>query len=208
MSDAAPLLDGHLDPFDRMLLSADGTVTTLLEACTGEPIATRATRQAGPATLETLLAAAGGWWHPDPELLELALAERLIARRALLLGACSENTYLLAESLLAPDRLPTPLAERLTRAGTSIGRLLTGWPLETRREVLEITPIRAGDVSHHLGVGPGETLARRTYRIVIRRRTTVLVTEWLAPGRLAAAALARTQSVRMLEEGLEPATGG
>ena len=36
------------DPFDRMLLTADGTVTSLLEACTGEPIATRTTRQTGP----------------------------------------------------------------------------------------------------------------------------------------------------------------
>jgi hypothetical protein len=46
-----------LDPFDRMLLTADGTVTTLLEACTREPIVTRTTRQAGPATLDRLLAA-------------------------------------------------------------------------------------------------------------------------------------------------------
>ena len=34
-----------IDPFDRMLLTADGTVTTLLEACTGEPIMTRTTRE-------------------------------------------------------------------------------------------------------------------------------------------------------------------
>ncbi len=60
-----------LDPFDRMLLTADGTVTTLLEACTREPIITRTTRQAGPATLERLLATAGRWWHPDAQLLEL-----------------------------------------------------------------------------------------------------------------------------------------
>ena len=60
-----------LDPFDRMLLTADGTVTTLLEACTREPIITRTTRQAGPATLERLLATVGRWWHPDAQLLEL-----------------------------------------------------------------------------------------------------------------------------------------
>jgi chorismate-pyruvate lyase len=179
----------ELDPFDRMLLSADGTVTTLLEACTGEPIATRATRQAGPATLDTLLATTGCWWHPDPTLLDLSPVDRLIARRALLHGARSDTAYVLAESLVAPGRLPTPLAERLAHDGSSIGRLLTGWSLETRREVLEITAVRAGEVSDHLGVGPGETLACRTYRIVIRRRTAVLVTEWLAPGRLTAAAL-------------------
>ena len=38
-----------LDPVDRMLLTADGTVTTLLEAGAGEPIVTATTRQAGPS---------------------------------------------------------------------------------------------------------------------------------------------------------------
>ena len=192
LSDLAPHpgLAADLDAFDRMLLSADGTVTTLLEACTGEPIATRTVRQAGPATLDALLAAAGGWWDPDATLLELARAERLIARRALLLGARSDCAYLLAESLVAPDRLPSRFADRLALEGASIGRLLTGRSVEMRREVLDITAIRAGEVSDHLGVGPGATLARRTYRIVIRQRTAVLVTEWLAPGRLTAAALA------------------
>jgi hypothetical protein len=32
-----------LDPFDLMLLTADGTVTTLLDACCGEAIVTRTT---------------------------------------------------------------------------------------------------------------------------------------------------------------------
>ena len=50
------------DPFDRVLLTADGTVTSLLEARTGEPVTTRTTRQAGPATLQGLLAAVRGWW--------------------------------------------------------------------------------------------------------------------------------------------------
>jgi chorismate-pyruvate lyase len=173
-----------------MLLNGDGTVTTLLEACTGEPIATRTTRRAGPATLDTLLAATGSWWHPDARLLELAPADELIARRALLHGARSGIAYVLAESIVAPDRLPAPLPEHLAYEGASIGRLLTAWSLETRREVLEIAAIRAGRASRHLGVGPGETLARRTYRIVIRRQTAVVVTEWLVPGRLTAAAVA------------------
>ena len=76
-----------IDPFDRMLLTTDGTVTTLLEACTGEPIVTRTTRQTGPATIDRLHADGGAWWHPDVELLELAPAERLLARRVVLRGA-------------------------------------------------------------------------------------------------------------------------
>jgi chorismate-pyruvate lyase len=177
-----------VDPFDRMLLAADGTVTTLLEACTGEPVATRTTRQAGPAALDLLLAATGPWWHPDASLLELAPAERVIARRAILAGARSGVPYVLAESLLVPGRLPGGCAERLMRAGASLGRLLLADALETRREVLRIDAVRAGEAADALDVAPGETLARRTYRIVIRGRAAAAVTEWLPAGRLAATA--------------------
>lgn len=110
-----------LDPFDRMLLSADGTVTALLEACTGEPIATRTTRQAGPATLDTLLAATGRWWHPDPTLLELAPAERLIARRALLLGTRSENP-LRPGRIAGRARPPTRSPRRAPHARRNLDR--------------------------------------------------------------------------------------
>ena len=174
-----------IDPVDRMLLTADGTVTTLLEACTGEPIVTRTTRQAGPATLGRLQAATGRWWQPDARLLGLATAERLIARRVTLRGACSGVAYVLAESLVAPDRLPGVIADRLLRAGASLGRLLAARQLETRRAVLDIVAVRAGEAGDDLGVAPNETLARRTYTIVIGQRTVAAVTEWLAPGRLA-----------------------
>lgn len=190
MSDCmADALELGFDPFDRMLLTADGTVTSLLAACTGEPVTTQTTRQAGPATLEVLLATAGGWWHPDTCLVELAAAEQLVARRAVLCGACSGAVYVLAESLVAPDRLPGVDAERLRRQGASLGRLLAAGRLETHREVLQITAVRAGEAADHLGVGPGATLACRTYRIVVGRQAAAVVCEWLAPGRLAAAAL-------------------
>ena len=188
--DPARSLD--VDPVDRMLLTADGTVTTLLEACTGEPIVTRTTRQSGPAPLERVLAAAGRWWHPDAQLIELAPAKRVVARRVTLRGACSHGAYVLAESLVAPDRLPGVSAECLLRVGASLGRLLAGRELETRRAVLDIAAVRAGEAGDHLDLRPSATLARRTYTIVIGRRTVAAVTAWLAPGRLAAVAAARS----------------
>jgi chorismate-pyruvate lyase len=181
-----------IDPFDRMVLTADGTVTTLLEACTGEPITTRTTRETGPATLDRLLGVADGWWRQsDARLLEPAPAEAVIARRVTLHGARSGVAYVLAESLIAPERLPCSLAARLQRAGASLGRLLAADSVETRRELLHITAVRAGSASNHLGVPPGANLARRTYRILTGRRTAAVVTEWLPRGRLAAMALDR-----------------
>ncbi len=179
-----------IDPFDRMLLTADGTVTTLLEASTSEPIVTSTTRQAGPTTLDRVLAATGRWWHPDARLLELAPAERLIARRVTLRGAHSGVVYVLAESLVVPDRLPDEIADRLGHEGASLGRLFASHRLETRREVLDVVAVRAAEAGDLLGVRPNATLARRTYTIVIGQRAVAAVTEWLAPGRLAAMTLA------------------
>jgi chorismate-pyruvate lyase len=173
------------DAFDRMVLTADGTVTTLLEACTGEPIVTATTRLAGPATLDQLLAGVGRWWHPDVRLVEPAQRERLIVRRVTLRGGRSGAAYVSAESLVAPDRLPDPVADRLQQPGASLGRVLAASQLETRRELLEVVAVRAGAVGDRLGLRPGAQLARRSYTIVVGRRTVAAVTEWLAPGRLA-----------------------
>jgi chorismate-pyruvate lyase len=174
------------DPLDRMVLTADGTVTTLLEACTGEPIVTRATRQTGPATRDQLRALTGCWWHPDLQRLQLTPVERLIARRVTLRGSCSGVPYVLAESVVAADRLPGRIGDRLLQPGASLGRLLTAGRLETRREVLHITTVRAGAAGEHLAVSPSATLARRDYTIVLGRQTIAAVTEWLVPGRLSA----------------------
>ena len=173
-----------------MLLTADGTVTTLLEACTGEPIVTATTRQTGPGSHDRLRAATGCWWHPDVERLQLVPAERLLARRVTLRGARSGIAYVLAESLVAPDRLPVRFADRFQRAGASLGRLLTVCLLETRREVIEISTVGAGAAGDPLDVGSDATLARRTYVISIGQRPIATVTEWLVPGRLAATTLA------------------
>jgi chorismate-pyruvate lyase len=176
------LLD--IDALDRMLLTADGTVTTLLEACTGESIVTRTTRQAGPATLDRIQGDAGRWWQPDARLLGLAPAEQLVARRVTLRGARSGTAYVLAEALVVPDRLPAVIADSLLHAGASLGRLLATGELETRRTILDIVAVRAGEASDYLGVEPGATLARRTYTIVFGRQAVAAVTEWLVPGRL------------------------
>jgi chorismate-pyruvate lyase len=177
-----------LDPVDRMLLTTDGTVTTLLEACAGEAVATRTVRVAGPAARDHLLAAVGRWWHPDETLLGLAPGERVIARRVVLRGVRSDVPYLLAESVVGLDRLSGAASEHLMRAGASLGRALLAGSIATRRELLEIAATRAAEDSDDLGVSPGTTLARRSYRITAGDRAAAVVTEWLVPGRLREAA--------------------
>jgi chorismate-pyruvate lyase len=178
-----------LDPFDRMVLTTDGTVTTLLAACTAEPIATRTMRQAGPATLETLLAATGCWWQPDAALLDLTPSERVVARRVILEGASSRVAYVVTESVIATDRLPGSLADGLQRTGASLGRVLAASCQDTRRELLHLTSSRAGEDAEYLDVHPDVMVARRSYLIVVGQRTAAIVTETLPRGPLAATAL-------------------
>ena len=64
-----------------------------------------------------------------------ASSERLLIRRVTLSGATSGIPYVMAEALVAPDRLPELVARALLRPGGSLGRLLAQGRLETRREL-------------------------------------------------------------------------
>ena len=188
----APL---YIDPVDRMLLTADGPVTTALADCIGEPIVARRVRQAGPARLSTLVTAAGPWWHADEELLGLAPLERVIARRVVLCGARSRIPYVLAEALVVADRLPGMIADRLLLADASLDRLLAAARVEARRELVDIAAARAEDAANDLDTARRAMLARRASAIVIGDRTVAAATDWLVPGRLTATLLARGRVV-------------
>ena len=106
-----------LDRFDRMLLTTDGTVTTLLEACTGEPIATRDTA-VGAGHARGAPHGAGCWWHPGADLLDVESSERC-SSDVTLSGATSGIPYVMAEALVALDRLA---ARRSRCCGRRIAR--------------------------------------------------------------------------------------
>jgi DNA-binding NarL/FixJ family response regulator len=192
---ATPSLD--IDPFDEMLLAAGGAVTTMLEACTGEPIESHPVRHAGPDTVDRLVARSGTWWRPDPRKLDLAREERVIVSRVSLCGAHSRVAYVLAESVVVPDRMPHAVAERMRHAQVSLERLLAAGQLESRRDPVKLAAVRAGADGDHLAVRPSATLARRTYTVMAGNRPVAAVTEWLPPGRLAARALRRSTARTM-----------
>ncbi len=186
-----PALPPDLDAFDRMLMTADGTVTTLLEACTAEPVGTQTLRESGPAMLATLMDLVGPWWDPDAALLDLDPTDEVIARRALLRGSVSRMPYVLAESLVVPRRLPETVTDGLGRPGSSIGRLMASCAIESRRELLQTGLRRAAEASSFLELDAGAQVAWRTYRIVLRGRSAILLTEMTVPGRLQRAASQR-----------------
>jgi chorismate-pyruvate lyase len=185
----------YIDPLDRMVLTADGALTTTLAACTGEPIVARRVRQSGPARLGTLLAAAGPWWHADQGLLELTPLERVIARRVVLSGARSRSPYVLAEALVVADRLPGMISDRLLLADASLDRLLAAGRVEARRELIGVVAVRAEDAGDHLDTARRASLVRCASVTLIQGRTVAAVTEWLVPGRLSATCVARGRAI-------------
>lgn len=153
------------DPLARLLLTTDGTVSHVVEAFTGEPVAV--------VLLSQVLERCG---RCVPEL-DLGPHDTVVRRSALLRGASSSAIYLHADSLIAVDALPSAVRDGLMTAERPIGRLLRESRLETFREILASGREPAADRAVHFGVEPCRMLHARTYRIFWRQRPVMRVTE-------------------------------
>jgi chorismate-pyruvate lyase len=138
-----------------MLLSTDGSVTTLLEASFGAPV-----------TVETRSNAV------DEQ------RPRALRRTAVLRHAAPGRPLLRAYSELAYDRLPAAARSALLTGEQPIGAVLREARLETRRELspYSVEPATADDIAE-LGVPAGSPVYQRTYRIVSFSRLLAVVTE-------------------------------
>ena len=146
----------------RMLLSTDGNVTALLEACFGAPV-----------VVETVVNDVD---HRLPTPLELDLRPgRPVLWRQVVLHV-AERPALRASSVIALDRLDAPAREGLLAGNEPIGSVLRG--LETRRELLASAAgtATAADVAA-LEIYEDEPVYERSYRIVSAGSPLAVVTE-------------------------------
>lgn len=141
-----------LPPFQRLLLSNDGTTTTALAAYHGEPLGIQLLGQEVVALTE-----------PDASL-KLAAGERALDRRVLLRGERSGAPVLYGQSRVALDRLSPEVQAELLAGDAPIGLVLRGHRLETFRAPLDVG-VRPGrdEVAAHLG---GGLLCFKTYAII------------------------------------------
>jgi chorismate-pyruvate lyase len=154
-----------LDTFQRVLLMTDGTVTDILEAHAGEPIR---------------VVILGQEFEPVPrEISQLDTdgVECLLHRTVLLQGRASGTTFIHADTLVAPERLPPAVLDGLLRTGKPIGRLLTEERVETFREIVALNYEAAGECASYFGVPPSSTLVYRTYLIFIQGSPAMRITE-------------------------------
>jgi len=154
-----------LGTFQRVLLMTDGTVTDVLEAYTAEAI-----------RVIKLDQEFGRTGSESPQL-DLDDGERVLHRSVLLQGAMSGTNYLHGHSVITTDRLPPEVLEGLLTSGQPIGRLLAKNRVETFREIVGVGFEPAAECAEWFGVAPTSNLVFRTYRIHVRRRPVMRITE-------------------------------
>jgi chorismate-pyruvate lyase len=152
-----------LPPFLRALLVTDGTVTKILEAYFWEPVEVR--------TLEQEFFAA----EQAVEWIRVRAGDRVLIRRAQLVGADSGRIFVNAFSVIRTQLIPTAFRRRLIDREIGIGVLIRDSGLESFREVLEIGVERPDSRDPAFG-DAGDTVFR-TYRIIIEGEPVILITE-------------------------------
>lgn len=154
-----------LSPFQRILLTTDGTLTVLVEVYANEEIkVVKLSHSSGP-------------WPGDHPDLELEGGEDVLRRTILLEGADTHANFLYADSLIVTDRLPPDVRAGLFDTDKPIGRLLVEARTETFREILRAGTEPAGACASHFGIDKDHLLIFRTYTVVAEGRPIMLITE-------------------------------
>jgi beta-ribofuranosylaminobenzene 5'-phosphate synthase len=139
----------------RMLLGTDGSVTSLLEAWFGAPVAVE--------TISNRLD------HGRP---------RTLHRSAVLRAGAAGRPLLRARSVLAIERLPSDARTALLTGNEPIGAVLREARLETRRELLRCDEVAAtAEDAAILGIEEGSAIFERSSRIVGLSHELAVVTE-------------------------------
>lgn len=154
-----------LTPLQRAVLATDGTLSTLIEAYTGDTIVVRKLHE----RMRPARAAARG--------LDLSPHDEVLERTVLLRGANRLGPVIYAVTRLVLERLDDHMREALLTTEAPIGKLLLAAHTETFRELLDVTAEPAGVAGSFLAVEPTAPLLVRTYRIVAGGRPLMAVTE-------------------------------
>jgi chorismate-pyruvate lyase len=158
-------------PFQRTLVSTDGTVTRTLEAFTGEAIKCVKLDQAfGRVDAEPA----------DAEALEAGPGNTAIRRAVLLRGRRSLCNYVHACSTVLVERVPVTMVYAMIYTSKPVGVLLAEDRVETTREILDAGEEPAGMHAKYFGLEPDDMMIWRNYRIVVGRLPALLITERFA----------------------------
>lgn len=155
-----------LSPFQRILLTTDGTVTDMLEAYLSEPIQlVKLDEQQIPLS-------------QDIPIISLKKGTEVIDRQILLQGRISRRNFLYAESIVVLNRLDEDFRNQLLKTKTPIGKLWLEHRTESFKEIVDSGKELANEeLSNYFGIEPNSNLLFRTYCVFSNRQAITMITE-------------------------------
>lgn len=158
---------GQLSATQRMLLTTDGTVTTLLENLSLEPV------YAEPCIATPLDGGDVAVW------LQLGDEDSLRERRVFLVGQHSGRPYVMARSAIVEHRASSEFFAALARARSGLGEVLRQVGMETTRELLWYGQVKPECYPDWLM--STQPLLSRAYRIWHQQRPLLFIHETFLP---------------------------
>ncbi|GGA88210.1 hypothetical protein GCM10011369_32940 [Neiella marina] len=145
--------DARLPPLLKVLISADGTISNMLEAWFSEAVVAQVDQTTAPVSDHDLL------------MLDASPGDEVICRSTQIVGKSSSTTYLRATAVILADRVPAQTLACIEKHEAGIGKALRQARSETLREVLD------------WGVDEQSNEVWRCYRIVMTGQPVMLITE-------------------------------
>lgn len=155
----------ELNPFQKMLLKANGTVTAMLEAYSSEPIhIVKLSENQAKMKLDL------------PEI-NFNQEEQVLARKVLLQGKISQRNFIYATSFILINNLEKRFSHELLTSSKPIGRIWSEQKVETFKEIIDSGFEPANELSNYFSIQPQENLVFRTYCVYSSGKITMIITE-------------------------------
>jgi chorismate-pyruvate lyase len=155
----------NLSPFQRILLTTNGTLTEILEAYLFEPIQIVKLAEDIISTKQ------------DIPALDLKTGSEVIDRKVLLQGKISRKNFIYAESILVIERLEPKFRDELLKSKIPMGRLWLDHKIETFKEIIDSSQEIAKKLSDYFKVQTEDRMLSRTYRVFSNHQPIMMITE-------------------------------
>jgi chorismate-pyruvate lyase len=156
-----------LTPFQRIILTTNGTLTNVIEAVFLERMKlvklSEKTRMVDDSE-------AGG-------PMRLKIGETLIERVILLQGEETERNYLYAKSFIVVDRLDEDTRHDLLEKHIPIGQIWNDRQIELNKRFIEYSLEQAGVYSKYFKIRREDILFQRTYLVYTNRKPVFMISE-------------------------------
>lgn len=154
-----------LSPFQRILLTTDGTLTEMLEAYLLEHIQIIKLSEGIVSNTKDILP------------LDLRIGGEVIERKILLQGKISRRNFIYAESILVYDRLEPRFQEELLKSKIPMGKLWLEHKLEIFKEIIDSSKESADNLADYFQIAKEDKMLSRTYRVFSNRQPIIMITE-------------------------------